>query len=89
MPNNAFAELELFRDSLEDFFELFDALTVASPAKFLRIERVFAVVGGKIQNQAAIHAPLGRGELNEVDIRQKRIALQLDIFNLHLFDLSY
>jgi len=84
VPDYAVAELELFRDSLKDFFELFDILAVANPAQRQRLGRAFAVVGGKIQNQAAIHPPLSRRELNEVDIRQKRIRLQLDIFNLHL-----
>ncbi len=57
MPDYAFTELELFRDFLEDFFELFDAPTVANPTQCLRLRRAFAVVGSKVQNQAAIHAP--------------------------------
>jgi hypothetical protein len=89
VPDYAVAELELFRDSLPDFFELFNEVAIAVSTQQPRIELAFTVVGGKQQNQAAIHTPLGRRELNEVDIRQKRIALQLDIFNLHLFDLSY
>jgi hypothetical protein len=75
MPDHALAELELFRDSLPDFFELFDADAVAHPAQCPRIEHAFAVVGGKQQNQAAIRPPFGRRELNEVDIFQKRIRL--------------
>jgi hypothetical protein len=75
VPDYALAELELFRDSPEDFYELFDAVAIANPAKRMRPERAFAVVGSKIQNQAAIHTPLGRRELNKVDIRQKRVRL--------------
>ena len=75
MPDNTLAELELFRDSLPDFFELFDADAIADAAQCPRIERAFAVVGCKQQNQAAIYPSLGRRELNKVDIRQKRIAL--------------
>jgi hypothetical protein len=75
VPDCAVAELELFRNSLPYFFELFDAVTIAHPAKRPRIELAFTVVGSKQQNQAAIHAPLGRRELNKINIRQKRVRL--------------
>jgi hypothetical protein len=88
VPDCAFTELELFRDSLPDFFELFDACAITNPAQCRRLERTFAVVGGKKKNQTAIDASFCRRELNEVDINQKRIALQLHIFNLHLYSIN-
>ena len=75
MPDHALAELERFRDSLPDFLELFDAVAIAEAAQCPRIERASAVVGGKQQNQAAIHTSLDRRKLNKVDISQKSVRL--------------